>query len=130
MSADGTYSFAYCGELGVGVGVVTIQSNILKGADLGGGRYSGVVGAKPDGTGYRVRYDMFVPADVFLVQGTSPQDIAQTRDDITIELPPDFDNGEPIKLFVPPGNITIMIRRISDDLAWYASGVKVTMTPA
>ncbi len=130
MSADGTYSFAYCGEFGVGVGVVTIQNNILKGADLGGGRYSGVVSAKPGGAGYSVRYDMFIPADVFLVQGTSPQDIAQRRDDITIDLPLEFDNGEPIKLFVPPGNITIMIRRISDDLAWYASGVKVTMTRA
>jgi hypothetical protein len=128
MSVDGTYSFAYCGELGVGVGVITIRNDILKGADLAGGRYSGTVSELPN-AGYRVVFDMIIPADVFLVQGASPQEMSHKRSDVILELQPDFDNGEPIKLFVPPGNLTFMIRKISDDFAWYASGVKVTITP-
>jgi hypothetical protein len=130
MSADGTYSFVYCGEIGVGLGVITIQNNILKGADVTGGRYSGVVSERPNAAGYRVVYDMFVPANVFLVQGTASQDVPHKRDDITLDLPPDFDNGEPISLIVPPGKITLMVRKISDEFAWYASGVKMTITPA
>jgi hypothetical protein len=130
MSVDGTYSFAYCGETGIGIGVFTIQNNVFKGSDLGGGRYSGTLTELPNGIGYRIVYDMFTPAGVFLVQGTSPQDISHTRSGITHDIPRDFGNGEPIKLFVPPGQITIMIRKIADDFAWYASGVKLTISPA
>jgi hypothetical protein len=130
VSADGTYSFAYCGEQGVGVGVVTIVNGILKGADLGGGRYSGVVTEQPGAGGYNLVYDMFIPASSFLVQGTAPQDMPQTRRDVIIDLPPDFANGEPIKLDVPPGIITMMIRRISDEYAWLASGAKLSIAPA
>ena len=130
MSADGTYCFAYCGETGVGIGVFTIQNNALKGSDLVGGRYSGVVTELSNGGGYRIIYDMFIPAGMFLVQGTSPQAISQTRVGITHDIPYDFANGEPIKLFVPPGQITLMIRKIADDFAWYASGVKLTISPA
>lgn len=129
MGADGTYSFAYCGEQGVGVGVVTIVNGILKGDDLGGGRYSGAVSEKPKGGGYNLVYDMFMPAGTCLVQGTAPQDMSHTRRDDTIELPADFANGEPIKLDVPPGNITLMIRQVSDEYAWLASGVKLSMSP-
>jgi hypothetical protein len=129
MSTDGTYGFAYCGQIGVGVGVITIKNNMLKGADLSGGRYSGAVSERPNGAGYKIVYDMFVPPHVFLVQGGSPQEMAHTRSDVTLGLPPDFDNGEPIKLMIPPGEVTLMIRRISDEYAAYASGVKLTITP-
>jgi hypothetical protein len=128
MSADGTYSFVYCGEVGVGIGVVTIQNNILKGADLTGVQYRGVVSELPNATGYRVVYNMSIPADVVLVQGTAPQDISHKRGDITLDFPPDFYNGEPITLIASPGKITLMIRKISDDLAWYASSAQVTIT--
>jgi hypothetical protein len=129
MSADGTYSFVYCGEIAVGIGVVTIQDSILRGTDFAGGRYSGVVTERPNAAGYRVVYDMFVPANVFLVQGAAPLDISHTRGDVTLDLPLDFDNGEPITQIAPPGKITLMIRRIPDEFAWYASGVKVTISP-
>ena len=61
MSADGTFGFVYCGQIGVGVGVMAIKNNVLKGADLSGGRYSGVVKERPNGDGYTITYDMFVP---------------------------------------------------------------------
>jgi hypothetical protein len=124
--ADGTYGFAYSGDRGVGIGVFTIQNNLLKGADIGGGRYSGTVGEHPHGQGYNFLFDMFVPAGTFLVQGTEPQEIPHTRGDIPVDLPLDFFNGEPITRVVGPGKVTFMIRRIPDELAWYASGVKAT----
>jgi hypothetical protein len=124
--ADGTYGFAYSGDLGVGIGVFTIQNNFLNGADLGGGRYSGIVGERPSGQGYSVLFDMFVPAGTFLVQGTAPQEMPHTREHISVDLPLDFFNGEPITRVVGPGKVTFMIRRIPDELAWYASGVKAT----
>lgn len=129
MSADGTFGFAYCGQIGVGVGVMTIKNNVLKGADLSGGRYSGVLKERPNGAGYTITYDMFVPPNVFLVQGGAPQEMAHTRSGVTLNLPPNFDNGEPIKLVIPPGDITLMIRRIPDDYGPYASGVRLTITP-
>jgi hypothetical protein len=129
MSADGTYGFVYCGDDGVGIGYITIQNNILKGVDLFGTQYTGTVGAIPNSAGYKIVCSMSVPANVLLVQGTAPQDISHRRDDITFDIPPDFDNGEPIPLIVPPGKVTLMIRKIRDDLAWLASA-KVTITPA
>jgi hypothetical protein len=128
MGADGTYSFAYCGEVGVGLGVISIQNNILKGADLAGGQYTGVVTELPNAR-YRIVFDMFIPAGTFLVQGGSPQEMPHTRSGITLDLQPNFDNGEPMKLVVPPGYITLMIRRISDDFGRYASGMTVSITP-
>lgn len=130
MSVNGTYSFAYSGSLGVGVGVLSIQNSTLTGADLGGGRYHGVVIPDPESAGFRVVFDMLVPAGAFLVQNASPQAISHTRSGISVDFRPDFDNGEPIKIYVPPGDITLMVRRISDEYAWCASGVKVTITPA
>jgi hypothetical protein len=87
------------------------------------------VSERPNGAGYKIVYDMFVPPHVFLVQGGSPQEMAHTRSGVTLDLPPDFDNGEPIKLMIPPGDVTLMIRRITDDYAAYAAGVKLTITP-
>jgi hypothetical protein len=129
MNADGTFGFVYCGQIGVGVGVMVIKNNMLKGADLSGGRYTGAVKELLDGGGYTITYDMFVPPNVFLVQGAAPQEMAHTRSGVTLDLPLDFDNGEPIKLVIPPGDVTLMIRRIPDEYAAYARGVKLTITP-
>jgi hypothetical protein len=128
--ADGTYGFVYSGAVGVGVGVFTIQNSFLTGADFSGGRYKGTVGEHPNGQGYSVIFDMFVPAGTFLVQGGAPQEMPYTRGEIAFHLPLDFSNGEPIKRVVAPGNITFMIHRITDDWAWCASGVKVTLERA
>lgn len=130
MSVNGTYSFAYCGELGVGAGIFAVQNNVLTGADVGRGKYHGTVSENPDTKGVHVVFGLFLPAGSFLVQGTSPQEISQTRSNISVDFPPDFDNGEPIKLFVPPGTLTVMIRRIPDDYAHYASAnLHVVPTP-
>jgi hypothetical protein len=128
MNADGTYVFVYSGDIGVGLGVISIQNHILKGADLAGGQYTGLISELPS-AGYRVVFDMFVPANLVLVQGGSPQEMPYKRSGITLDLHTDFHNGEPIKLAVPPGNITFMFKRAPDELAPYASGMKVIITP-
>jgi hypothetical protein len=87
MSADGTYGFVYSGNTGLGIGVFTVRDNVLKGADWGGGRYSGAIKARPNAEGYRFIFDLFVPAGMFLVQGVAPQEVDHTRADIIIELP-------------------------------------------
>jgi hypothetical protein len=68
-----------------------LKNNVLKGADLSGGRYSGALSERPNGAGYKIAYDMFVPPHVFLVQGASPQELAHTRSGVTLDLPPDFE---------------------------------------
>lgn len=111
------------------MGVFTIRDNVLKGADIFGGRYSGVITERPNTEGYHVVFDMFVPAGAPLVQGSAPQELPHTRS-AAFDLPVDFYNGEPIKQVVGPGNITLMIRTTTDDWAKYASGAKVTIVPA
>jgi hypothetical protein len=110
--AEGTTASCDSGDVGVGIGVFTIQNNFLRGADLAGGRYSGAGGERPSNQGYSVVYNMFVPAGTFLVQGGAPARNAPHRSGITFDLPLDFDNNEPIKRVVPPGNITLMVRKI------------------
>ena len=70
---------------------------------------------------------MSIPPNVLLVQGTSPQDITHKRVHITIDLPTDFDNGEPITRDVSPGKLTLMIRKIPDNCVLYASKAKVSV---
>ena len=79
MSADGTFGFVYCGQIGVGVGVTVIKNNMLNGADLSGGRYTGAVKALPNGGGYTITYDMFVPPNVLLSGRSSTRNGAYTE---------------------------------------------------
>ena len=72
-----------------------------------------------------VSFEMFVPAGIFLVQGTSPLDVDSTRAR-TITIPPDFGDGEPISIDLPPGILRLMIKRIPDDYARFASGFTIT----
>jgi hypothetical protein len=128
-NADGTYGFVYSGAIGVGIGVFVIKNSMLNGADLAGGRYRGSVTDDPQTKGLRVVFDMFVPAGTFLVQNASPQELSYTKKDISVLFPQGFDNGEPTKIYVPPGYVTLMINRIPDENSIYASGVHFTMTP-
>lgn len=127
-SADGTYGIAYCGEVGVGAGVFNIKDRILRGLDLGGSRYEGVVSDDPSTGGFEFAFSMFIPMGVFFVQGTSPQELPHMRSGITVAMPSDFGNGEPIKLTVPPGDVTVMISKISDDYAPWAFAEKITIS--
>ena len=121
--------FAYSGITGVDHGVFTLKESELVGADLAGGKYQGRV-TEDDATGnITVVFDIFVPRGLTLVAGTSPLDMDATRGPITVALPPGFGNGEPVKLPIPPGFVTVMIQRIPDEWAPYAAGMTVSVTP-
>jgi hypothetical protein len=124
---DGTYGFVYSGFEGVGIGVFTIRDSVLTGADGAGGRYAGRIVSDPMTEGFTVDFDMFVPAGVFLVQGASPQPMNYTKV-VSISWPANFADGVPITVDIPPGPVTLMIRRIPDE-AWspLASGFKLSV---
>ena len=61
-----------------------------------------------------------------LVQGTAPQDLPHTRQ-ISTQLPPGFGDGAPQEIEVPPGVVTLMIKRIGEEYAPVATeGITVT----
>jgi hypothetical protein len=126
---NGTYSFVYSGAVGVGMGFFVIKDNVLTGADIGGGRYHGDVTENQETGGFNVLFDMFVPAGMVLAQNSAPQEIDLMKTEISLQFKPDFDNGEPIKVYISPGDVTLMIKRIPDEYSVYAYGVSVTITP-
>jgi hypothetical protein len=128
-SMNGTYGFVYSGAVGVGMGVFSIKDDVITGADVAGGRYHGHVTDNQETRGFNVLFDMFIPAGTFLVQNASPQEMDLTKTQISLQLEPDFDNGEPVKVFVPPGNVTLMIKRLPDEYSIYAEGISMTVTP-
>jgi hypothetical protein len=55
----------------------------------------------------------------------SAQDINYTKTGLSVTLQSDFDNGEPVTVYIPPGNVTLMIRQIPDDYAAFANGLDI-----
>jgi hypothetical protein len=98
---------------------------VATGADSGGAKYTGTAAQNSTTGEINIAFDMLVPAGVFLVQGTSEQDMDYTKANLSIMLPVNFDNGEPIKAYIPPGYVTIMFRRIPDDYAGFVNGFVV-----
>ena len=115
MAIDGTYGFVYCGASGLGIGVFTVQNEALEGSDYGGSRYLGTAKEASDGR-IVLSFHLEVRAGVSLVQGTAPQEVPHSRR-ITQTLPPNFGDGKPQELQLPPGMVTAMIKRLSDDFA-------------
>lgn len=122
---NGTYAFVYSGAAGVGIGVFTIKDGIVSGADGGNVNYRGTVTVDKSSGGLTIAFDMFIPAGVFLVQGTSPLEWDSTRSR-QITMPADFGDGQPVTVDLPPGQVTLMVRRVPDDYAPFASGFSVT----
>ena len=56
------------------------------------------------------------------------QDLRYTRS-FSAKAPPNFGDGEPFKVGVPPSTVTLMVRRVPDDFAPYADGVIVDIRP-
>ena len=123
---DGTYGFVYSGAIGIGMGIFTLRTGDLEGVDSGGGRYKGTVIEHQETGELEVSFSMFVPAGNFLVQGTSEQELDYTKTGLMVRTPPNFGDGEPIKVYVPPGNLTVMIKRIPDEYSHFAGGFQVT----
>jgi hypothetical protein len=126
---DGTYSFAYSGAIGLGLGVFTVRDAVLTGADFMGGRYRGSVTPDADNPGKAIiTFEMKVQAGAVLAQGTSAQDLSYVKS-AAISVPDDFGDGVPFTVYVAPGNVTFMVKRVTDDWAPYADGFQFTMTP-
>src|SRR5947207_2221436 len=115
---DGTYGFVYCGNEGVGIGVFRVAGSQLTGTDLAGARYKGVVKENSDGT-LALSFEMSVPAGVFLVQGSSAQDVTYSKQ-ASVTVPAGFGDGKPFEVYIAPGPVTMMVRRIPDEFAPYA----------
>ncbi len=123
-----TYGFVYSGFAGVGMGMFSVTEGQLIGTDLGGISYRGTF-LKDEVTGeIDIALEQTVPPGVFLVQGTSAQDMPYIKS-ISARLPADFDQGKPIEVFLPPGHVILMIRRVPDEWEPYTHGVNVSITP-
>jgi hypothetical protein len=122
MALNGTFGLVFSGQSGVGIAYFRITDGKLVGAGLGGGFYRG--DAIEDADGISLTIEQTVPAGVILAQGTSPQDLPDTKL-FSVRTPPDFGDGEPFKADVPPGTVWVMIKRVSDDLAPFADGMIV-----
>jgi hypothetical protein len=122
---NGTYAFVYSGARGVGLGVFTIRESVLVGSDTGGAKYKGNV-VQDMATGYiTISFEMFVPSGTLLIQGTSEQDFNYTKTSLSVTLRRDFDDGEPLKVYIPPGYVNLMIRQIPDDWAVFVKGFDI-----
>jgi hypothetical protein len=115
MATDGTYGFVYCGANGLGIGVFAVADGRVEGSDFAGGRYTGSVEENPDGM-ITFEVDFEVPAGMVLAQGTMAQDLPHRRR-INAVFPPEFGGGQPVEVPSPPGAVTVMVKRISDDFA-------------
>jgi len=125
---NGTYQFVYGGYIGLGFGVFRINGNHLVGAHFPGGKYRGTV-SKDSITGkITVAFEMLVKAGVALVQGTSPLEFDSTRTG-SFTTPPDFGDGELFKVYIEPGYITLMVKRLPDEYSSFADGMRVTIEP-
>jgi hypothetical protein len=124
-----TYGFVYSGYVSVGMGVFRVDGTELVGVDLAGGRYRGQVVVDPATGEIDFDFEMTVPAGGFLVQGTSPINISYTKTVSVKKLPADFGDGKPFEVYVPPGKVTMMVKRIPDEYSSYADGVSVDIRP-
>jgi len=114
MSIDGTYGFVYCGNRGLGIGVLSITDGHIEGRDFAGCTYNG--SAVQDGNGnIQLDVQIHVSAGVKLAPGTAAQDLPHTRQ-ISWTFPPSLGDGEPQMVeFVGP--VTVMVKRIPDSNA-------------
>jgi len=114
MGIDGTYGFVYCGNRGLGIGVLSIKGGHIEGRDFAGSSYTGT--AVQDGGGNIVLdVQMLVPSGVVLAQGTAPQNLPHARQ-ISWTFPPAFGDGEP-QMVEFAGPVTVMVKRIPDENA-------------
>jgi hypothetical protein len=128
VAMNGTYGFVYCGIIGVGMGVLRLSDTDFIGSDLAGGKYRGTI-LKDETTGaVELAFEMTVPTGVFLVTGTSAQDMPYTKR-ISTNIPFGFEDGRPFDVDVPPGAVTMMVRRIPDEYAVLADGININITP-
>ncbi len=72
---EGFYSITYVGETGdVGFGIITLDTEVIVGADVAGGRYDGEYKYNPKTEMLDASITLTVPPGIPLVTGVPPQD--------------------------------------------------------
>ena len=110
------------------MGVFRITNSVLVGVDLAGAKYRGKVLEDESAGGIKIAFEMSVSSGVMLVQGTTALDTPYTKT-AEITAPPDFGDGTPFQVYIPPGTITMMVKRIPDDYSAFADGITVNVQP-
>jgi len=114
MQIDGIYAFVYSVANGLGLGVFAVRNGQVQGRDYAQASYRGTAAVQSDGS-IELDLHMTVPPGVELVQGTSPQEIPYQRQ-IKHRFPAGFGDGEPVRISSPPGEVIVMVKRVSDEL--------------
>lgn len=126
MAIVGTYGFVYCGANGVGIGVFVIDGGRLRGRDIANGRYEGTAQENSDSS-ISLAIDFEVMPGLSLVQGTAPQSVPHRRR-VNQIVPAEFGDGAPLNFSVPPGTLTLMVKRIPNEWARAVDeGVTITI---
>lgn len=125
---NATYGFAYSGSIGVGAGVFKVTASDLVGQDYAGVTYRGQVLQDPTTGELEIFFEMTAPPGLPPAQGTSRLDLAVTKG-VFVRVPPEFGDGKPFEINMPPGPVTLMVKRVSDELAWMADGFTITIEP-
>ena len=115
MSIEGNYVFVYLGANRLGIGFFTVKGEQFHGTDYDGGRYDGTARENADGS---ISLDIEVdekPATT-LVKGTAAQEVPHRRK-IRATMPPNFGDGSPQELPSPPGKLTVMVMRATENFA-------------
>jgi hypothetical protein len=125
---NGTYAFVFCGDVGVGIGIFKVDGSDLVGADYGGVKYRGIVSQEPVTGEVKVDFEMFVPAGVNLVQGTSPLNFNATKRS-AFTAPPNFGDGKPFDAYIAPGDVKLMVKRVPDQYSIFIDGFEIVPRP-
>jgi hypothetical protein len=120
---NGTYAFVYDGNVSIGIGIFRVTDSELVGTDYGGVNYRGTASETEAGD-IRVELTMSVPAGVPLVQGASPVDLTVTREG-SFTAPPGFGDGQPFEVYVAPGNVRLMVKRVPDEYSVIVDGFEI-----
>ena len=126
MSIDGTYSFVYSGAIGLGFGCIKITSGVVRGWDMGGGRYVGTAKENADGT-ISIDVGFHVRAHVPLVQGTAAKELPYERR-IAGTFPPRFGDGAPVSLDTGPGVVIVMFKQVPAEGATILEDQGITLS--
>jgi hypothetical protein len=124
---NGTYGFVYSGAIGVGIGVFVVADSHLSGSDYAGGKYEGTVSVDPATGNITATFTLFAPGGMLLVQGTTPLPFDSMRGPIAAKMPPEFGDGNPVELDIPPGKIIVMVKRVPDEWARAANGFSLSI---
>jgi hypothetical protein len=122
---NATYGFAYSGSIGVGAGIFKVTGSDIVGQDYAGVTYRGQVLQDHTTGELDVFFEMTAPPGP---PGASPHDLA-VKKGVFVRVPPEFGDGKPFEINMPPGPVTLMVKRVSDELAWMADGFMITIEP-